>query len=155
MTNEARSPSTVKALQLLPEFDPQPALWTRIEGLRERHVSRRRRRRVSLLGMSIAASFLAVVIFIAGFRAQQPQQADLSGWQRESLTLEARWRESSGKAPDARARSQLQLIDAQLQAAYDQAATATVLIPLWKQRNETLRELVEHDGRGVRSITRI
>ena len=142
-------------LQQLPEFDPDPALWDRIEGLRTRHVIRRRRRHAAMLGGSIAATLFAVLVFVPGFRAQQAERSDVLGWQRESLTLEEHWRESSGSVADPRTRAQLQMIDAQLQAAYDQAAAANVLIPLWKQRNQTLQELIEHDSRGIRSITRI
>jgi len=145
----------VHALQRLPEFDPDPALWDRIERSRNRQVMRRRWRRASLIGWSIAASFLAIMVFAPGMRAPGPQQSDVLDWQRQSLTLEEHWRTSAATVPDSHMRAQLLLIDAQLQAAYDQAATANVLIPLWKQRNRTLQELIEHDGRGVRSITRI
>jgi hypothetical protein len=61
----------------------------------------------------------------------------------------------SRSTPDPRLRTELRLIDLELQTAYDRGATANELIPLWKLRNEALRELIDSDGSRMRSVTRI
>ena len=80
---------------------------------------------------------------------------DLASWQQRSQALEREWQARDTLAGDARARAQLRLIDGELQAAYDRAATATELAPLWRQRSEALHDLLDRDVPRVRAVTRL
>ena len=141
-------------LKQLPEFDPDPALWSRIQASRMQLTSRRRlRKRWMAGGLSLAALFCVVAVSRVQLGVSQPD--DVAAWQKHSQVLEQEWLTMSRSTPDPRARTELRLIDLELQTAYDRGATSSELIPLWKLRNEALRELIDNDASRVRSITRI
>lgn len=141
-------------LQHLPEFDPDPALWSRIQARRVRVEARRRQRNRWIgAGFSVAAMLCAVVV--SRVQLGQQQTDSVTVWQQHSRDLEQEWLTMSRAAPDPRARAELRLIDLELQTAYDRGATANELIPLWKLRNEALRELIDNDFSRMRSVTRI
>lgn len=141
-------------LQRLPEFDPDPALWSRILSRRLQMVNRRQRRNRWLATGLSAAAVLCVVV-VSRVQPGLQQADDVAAWQRQSQQLEAEWLTLSRSMPDPRARAELRLIDLELQTAYDRGATASDLIPLWKLRSEALRELIDNDLSRVRSVTRL
>ena len=137
----------------LPEFDPDPALWSRIQASRLQLVRRRQRNRWLATGLSLAA--LLCVVAVSRYQLGLPQSDAVAVWQSRSQMLEQELLSVSRSTSDPRARTELRLIDLELQTAYDRGAPASELIPLWKLRNETLRELIDNDGNHIRSITRI
>lgn len=146
---EAGSP-----LQGLPEFDPDPALWSRIQARHVQVIDRRRQRnRWLAAGLSLAA--LLCVVAISRFQLELPQTDEVAAWQKHSQALEQEWLGMSRSTWDPRARAELRLIDIELQTAYDRGAAASELIPLWKLRNEALQDLIDSDVGRMRSITRI
>lgn len=144
----------VSPLQRLPEFDPDPELWSRIQARRLHRLGRiRLRNRWIAGGLSVAA--LLCVVAVSRVQLELPQTGDVAIWQGQSQDLEQEWLTMSRATPDPRLRTELRLIDLELQAAYDRGATANELIPLWKLRSEALRELIDNDVSRMRSITRI
>ncbi|WP_440224923.1 hypothetical protein ACQQ2N_06695 [Dokdonella sp. MW10] len=143
-------------LDNLPEFEPDAALWTRIEAARARRRGARLAVRSAWWGAGIAAA-LAVVVLRTG--APDPGlSADESGtlaWQRQSEALEREWLAGERAPGHAPARARLLGIDGALQAAYDRGATADELEPLWRQRHAALRSLIDHDAARTAAVTRI
>jgi hypothetical protein len=131
----------------LPDFTPDPQLWSRIAAA---HAStdasataRAPRRSYRLAGLAAAAAAIVIVAIIAGPRA--PMQPALVDGQRESQTLETEWRSltpATQATRPAAGLARLHVIDADLQAAYDRGAEADELQPLWQQRNDALRGLI-------------
>lgn len=152
--DSSMNPGMASVLRQLPESDPDPALWSRIQSVHSQLLRRRRQRRQWIAGgLSVAA--LVCVVALSRSQFGLPHSGDVSVWQSHSRTLEGEWLAKSRLAPDPRLRAELRLIDLELQSAYDRGAAANELIPLWKLRNEALRELIENDGNGMRSVTRI
>lgn len=137
----------------LPEFEPDPALWSRIQSARSQLLRRRQRKR--WLAVSLAAAALLCVAIVSRVQLGLSQSEDVAFWQEHSQSLEQEWLAMSRSTPDPRARTELRLIDLELQTAYDRGATEGELIPLWKLRNEALRELIDSNGSRQRSVTRI
>lgn len=136
----------------LPEFEPDPALWTRIESAHRRRSAVRRNRRIGWLAGGLAAA--CAVIALLPIAHDQPGDS-VAVWQQRSQELEREWQSQSRAQLDPRARAQLRLIDLDLQSAYDRGADELELVPLWKLRNALLRELVDGSGETTRLVTRI
>ena len=137
----------------LPEFEPDPMLWSRIVSAHALQARAARRRRAGWIGSALAATVAAFVVL--------PRIGDLPRgqdeawqWQQRSQSLEHEWRASARAPGDPRARAQLHLIDDALQAAYDRGATSRELAPLWKQRSEALHSLINNDHQRS-AVTRI
>ena len=60
---------------------------------------------------------------------------------------------SMAESTSARVDPRLELIDHNLQQAYDNMASPSELIPLWRKRSQAMQEVI--DRGSVRSITRI
>ena len=144
----------VSPLQRLPEFDPDPALWSRIQSTRSQRLGQRRlRNRWAAASLSVAA--LRCVVALSRVQVEVPESGAVAAWQEQSRELEQEWLAASRSTPDPRLRTELRLIDLELQSAYDRGATASELVPLWKLRSEALRELIDNDVSRMRSVTRI
>lgn len=148
------NPAAAAALQALPEFDPDPALWSRIQASRAQLLQRRRHRN-RWLATGLSAAALVCVVAVSSIQLGLSKADEVAEWQGHSQALEQEWLAMSRSTPDPRLRTELRLIDLELQTAYDRGATANELIPLWKLRNEALRELIDSDGSRMRSVTRI
>jgi hypothetical protein len=139
----------------LPEFAPGPGLWQRIEVAQRRQV---RGRRWRLGGLAAAAAMIAGVAVLLQHPATQPLQQDTLAGQRESQTLENEWQQLAGGAARG-GTTHLRVIDAALQAAYDRGAAPDELAPLWQERNQALRGLIERfqhsTSHDVLAVTRI
>ena len=126
----------------------------RIRLLDLRHVRRRRYIRLGMLGGACAALLLLVGLGLPGSSWQAGVAVELASSQLTSRQLQERLASLPGRHDDFRASSDLRVIDAELQAAYDRNATDVELKALWKLRNEVLRSLAA-DGHPVQSLTRI
>lgn len=141
----------------LPEFAPDPGLWSRIEAARHAQRSWQRWRAGSF---AVAAAMLAGLGVLMLPHARPGLSQDMLAGQRESQALEGEWRALVGSShPALGTTAQLRVIDAALQAAYDRGARPDELAPLWHERNQALRGLISRfqDG-GVRdalAVTRI
>lgn len=136
----------------LPEFEPDPALWTRIEAAHQRRSAVRRKRRIGWLAGGLAAACAVVTLFPI---AHVQSGDSVAVWQQRSQELEREWQSQSRTQLDPRSRAQLRLIDLDLQSAYDRGAEELELVPLWKLRSSLLRELVDSSGETTRLVTRI
>lgn len=144
-------------LHNLPVFTPDPALWPRVLAAQQRR-TRRRRWRDGALSVAAAATVCAAVLWLP--HPQPAPQQELAATQGESRRLEREWQRMAGQAmPGAPVVARLRLLDEALQAAYDRGADARELAPLWQQRNEALRGLIERvrdtDGHAALLVTRI
>lgn len=129
----------------LPEFAPDPALWSRIVAA---HEARRRRRRLGGAGLAIAAAVFAAVLLVPRAPLVPTGLDAVAAGERESRLLEDEWLRLAADArplPSARLRA----LDAALQAAYDRGAPGSEVAPLWRQRNEALRGLIVRAQQGV------
>jgi len=141
-------------LRELPEFDPDPGLWHRIERARGRALRARRQRRGWIAG-ALAAT-LAGVAALPLMQPGQPSVDDATVWQQRSAVLESEWQALQRAPGDLRTRAELMMIDKALQSAYDRGADTTELAPLWKQRSEALRSLINtSDDHQAVAVTRI
>lgn len=141
---------------LLPEFDPDPALWERILSGNDRRLRRRRNRRFAVLGVCLA------VVVVFGLRVLQPAEdvgdgvhavADV---RMESQDLQDALRGNGNGRVDSIVQSRLRLLDRDLQAAYDHGAGDAELQALWTLRKQLLEALVEQDSvSGGHRFTRI
>jgi hypothetical protein len=142
-------------LRQLPEFEPDPALWARIESAHARQANARRWRHGGWLASGLAAALAAIVV-LPGIRPDAAAPLDeVATWQQRSQALEQQWQALPPASADPRARAELRLIDVELQSAYDRGAVATELVPLWKLRSEALHGLVNGNNPRSRAITRI
>lgn len=141
-------------LRGLPEREPRPDLWSRIQFAHQRR-KRLRRRHGIWLGAMLASAAVLLVVLLPRSSEVDPGAAEPSVWQARSHALEREWLASSRESMDPRYRAELRLIDAQLQAAYDRGANRDELAPLWKLRSEALQELISNDNGRVRAVTRI
>ena len=142
MNNETLHP----ALAELPVFEPDGALWSRIEAAHERArkpAAAKPKRRPLRLAIGFATAAALVVAVIATLPRNDVEPALVEG-QRESQTLESEWRTLTPAAATRPAAgiARLHMIDAALQAAYDRGAAPAELKPLWQQRNDALRGLI-------------
>lgn len=123
-------------LPALPEFEPAPDLWSRIE---QSYMRRRQRRRL------IAASGFATIVVaaVAMLSLSVPRHdEDLLVQQRhETEQLEQDWQALGEVAADI-GYARLRPFDVALQQAYDRRADGTELGRLWSERNQMLRDLV-------------
>ncbi len=135
----------------LPQFDPDPRLWARIEDVHRRRV---RERRVAWrwLSSGLAAALVAVVVLP---HRSGPHVDDLAAWQQRSQALEREWLARTRAAGNTRLHARLLGIDDRLQAAYDRGADDAELAPLWKQRIEALDDLIARDESPARMVTRL
>ncbi len=136
----------------LPEFEPDPALWPRIQVARHREAVRRRWRH--------AGGLLALVVALGMSFTMLPQgevvdsaNEEMAQLQQRSSTLERDWLASMPELATAPVDPRLELIDHNLQQAYDDMASPSELIPLWRKRSQAMQEVI--DRGPVRSITRI
>lgn len=124
-------------LPTLPEFEPAPDLWSRIE---RRHVRRQRQRRlVAACGMA-AVVVAAVAVF--SFHFPTPEIDALSEQRRETFRLEQDWRALGAETADS-GYARLWPVDVALQRAYDRRADGSELDRLWSERNQMLRDLIQ------------
>jgi hypothetical protein len=144
---------SLKSLRLagLPEFDPPPQLWARIEAA---HVRRQRQRR--LTAWSAAA---AVVLAVAGLISVAPRMPDerpsaLLQLERQSQELEQVYAGLAQPLSPLESEVELHAIETALQKAYDRGAAAEELAPLWEQRNAVLSSLIALSADGAQ-LTRI
>lgn len=152
-TGQSAATSAGVFFRQLPEFDPDPALWGRIQ-TRGRRQRRWRRIRLGALTGTLASLLLVLALVHPVAPWQSTAAPDLASRQATSRQLQERLAAVSGAADDFRALSDLRLIDARLQAAYDRNATDDELAALWILRNDALRTLGMDAGTS-RSVTRI
>lgn len=137
----------------LPEFAPRAEVWSSIEsGLIQRSHSRSRRRSRWLAGCA-AAALVAFALLPAALR-QSPAD-DVDRYLQRSHALERQWQSASRTGADPLLRAQLQLIDGELQAAYDRGARDEELLPLWKRRGDALQHLLDSNVTPVQAVVRI
>jgi hypothetical protein len=148
MAEQSLSLKTLR-LDALPEFDPPPQLWTRIEAA---HLQRQQRRRLARWGGAIAAG-LAVVVLAAQLRSPAPDQA-LARLQQQSHTLEQQYAGLTQPLSVLESDLELRAVEAALQQAYDRGAKAEEIAPLWQQRNAVLTSLIALSADGAQ-LTRI
>lgn len=140
---------------VLPEFDPNPALWERIRSGNVRRVRRRRFIQLGSLGLSVA------LVAVLGFGLMRGSGEDpslmygVSDGRLHSQQLQDELSSNGSGFLDSALQSRLRLVDSELQAAYDHGAGDTELQPLWKLRNQLLESLVRQDGEPGRQLTRI
>lgn len=136
----------------LPEYAPDPTLWTRIEAARVQRQRASQQRRLRVIAAALAAS--CAIFFILPGSPDLPT-GGLALSQQESQALEHAWLSSPRGSVDPGTSAQLRLIDRDLQTAYDRGAEESELIPLWKMRSAVLRDLIENAGQTPRLVTRI
>jgi hypothetical protein len=144
-------------LRRLPEFAPGTGLWARIESAQR---NRRRRQRWTSVGLAIAAAAVAAVAVMHLRGPAGPLAADLMAGQQESQQLESQWQQLAiGAQATPAGSTQLRVIDAALQSAYDRGAHQDEVAPLWQERNRALRGLIDgyrnNGTRGGLAVTRI
>lgn len=144
-------------LRQLPEFAPDANLWPRIEA------AQRARQRWHLWrngGFGVAAAMLAGVAVLLLPQPLPNTSQDVVAGQHESQSLENEWQQLVGSAhPALVGTTQLRVIDAALQSAYDRDAKPEELAPLWQERNLALRGLIARfQDKGLQdalAVTRI
>jgi hypothetical protein len=144
-------------LRQLPAFEPGSGLWSRIEAA---HFAQRRRRRWIRGGFAAAVAMLAGVAVLLLPHPLPNLAQDTAAGQRESHALESEWqRLAGGVRPVVGGTTQLRVIDAALQAAYDRGALPDELAALWRERNQALRGLIarfqDNGTRDPLAVTRI
>lgn len=129
----------------LPEYAPDPALWSRIVAAR---VAQRRRRWLGGAGIAAVAAAVFAVLLLPRMPLVPEVVDAVAAGESESRMLEGEWLRV---APDARPlpSARLRAIDAALQAAYDRGAHADEVAPLWQRRNGALRGLIVRAQEGV------
>src|SRR4051812_19245529 len=105
----------------LPDFAPDPELWSRIAAAHASASAKVRapKRSYRLAGLAAAAAAIVIAAIISGPRT--PVQPALVDGQRESQTLETEWRSltpATQATRPAAGLARLYVIDADLQAAY-------------------------------------
>jgi hypothetical protein len=132
-------------LDQLPLAEPSAELWRRIAGA---HRLRLRQARVRRLGAWCGGAGVILLAAVIGWfdRAQTSAGVD---WQARAQALELQLRALNAAASrpvDAAtgddAQDELVLVDAALQAAYDEGAAQERVTALWKRRSELLDALV-------------
>lgn len=156
----SRSASGCLQLGRLPVMEPSADLWERIATAHRRRTRRRRvLRSAAAVGAAVLALGLATGLF--GRLDDGSNQASAGiDWKGRAQALEMQLHqvrgngdaEAAGIARDAR--GELVLVDAALQAAYDDNAPRERLNALWKRRSELLGILLATHRRDIR-ISRI
>ena len=125
-------------LSALPRFEPDEALWARIEARR-----RRAPRRALLATAASLAAFALVLALVPRERAPEPARPDALARVR-ALEIELAEARPRGTAqPEVLAlEHELAGIDAKLQSAYDRRAARHELDALWQARLERLAALL-------------
>ena len=124
-------------LPALPEFEPAPDLWSRIE---RRHLRRKRHRRL-VVASGIAAVFVAAITVFALYAPTRDSDV-LAEQRRETFQLEQDWQALSAMVADD-GYSRLRSFDVALQLAYDRRVDNHELNLLWNKRNQVLRDLIQ------------
>jgi hypothetical protein len=148
------------ALGRLPVVEPAPDLWQRIATAHQQRVQRARvRRRTAVFGGSALAAALLLALGLGG--ADRPAPRDAVDWQARAQALELQLRALAATRPTGpaaalagTAQNELVLVDAALQAAYDNGAERERLDALWKRRSELLGALLQARSKDV-EISRI
>lgn len=157
MDNLRATPATGLAslLDRLPLQDPDPALWERIQLARSRQQWRRRLHQRRWLGGSLAAAAALLVVLLPRVIDAPENTGAATDWQASSQALEQEWQAGAHATMDPRFRAELNLIDLQLQAAYDRGAEPAELASLWRLRSEALQELLRSHSEPMLAVTRI
>ncbi|UXI68417.1 hypothetical protein [Tahibacter amnicola] len=142
----------MKSLSLgaLPEFDPPPDLWTKIQAERTRRIRRRGQWR---WGSGIAAALVLGVAGWVGLPAG-PGNDPLVLLEQESHQLELAYAALDHSGLPLESAAELRAVEQALQQAYDRGAGHAELTPLWRQRNEVLSSLIALSAAGAQ-LTRI
>jgi hypothetical protein len=142
-------------VQRLPGADAAhlpPDLWPRIAAA---HLTRQHRRRTQRVIAACTATAVAVaVVFVSAAWFAQAPRVD---WQARAQALEIQLGALSVPTNTANTvvvDAELARLDRALQAAYDRAAPADELVPLWKQRSELLDALIAVRQQHI-ALTRI
>ncbi|MCQ4167041.1 hypothetical protein [Tahibacter harae] len=144
---------SLKSLRLagLPEFDPPPQLWARIEAA---HARRRQQRRLTYWSAA-AGVVLAVAGLVAVVAPPAPARPSaLLQLERQSQELEQVYAGLAQPFSPLESEVELHAIETALQQAYDRGAAAEELAPLWEQRNAVLSSLIALSADGAQ-LTRI
>lgn len=145
----------------LPVVDPAPDLWQRIAAAQQQRMRRAQRHRRFAFGggASIAVAVLAAIGFWHAAEYAAPR--DAVDWQARAQALEMQLRALSASRPAGAAavlvattQNELVLVDAALQAAYDNGGDRERIDPLWKRRSELLGALLQARSKDV-EISRI
>ena len=141
----------------LPVMEPSPDLWERIAGAQRVRLRRRRRlRRLGALGAGILGIVLLFGSAVRFGAVDRPGSVAAVDWQARAQALELQLHALRGTAPEgsgalpADVQNELVLLDAALQAAYDDGAAHDRVDALWKRRSELLSVLLaarRHDLR--------
>lgn len=157
----SRSDSGCLQLGRLPVMEPSADLWERIAAA---HRQRTRRRRALRSGAAAVGAVVLALAVASGWFGRFDNgggpAAEGIDWKGRAQALEMQLHqvrgnggtEAAGIARDAR--GELVLVDAALQAAYDDAAPRERLNALWKRRSELLGILLATHRRDIR-ISRI
>lgn len=138
-------------LGALPEFDPPPQLWERIE---QAHGRRQRQRRVLRWGSALAACLALAAVMALAPQGGAPQPDPLVHVEQRSHELEQIYAGLASPSTPLESELELHAVELALQQAYDRGAAAAELLPLWQQRNELLSSLIALSADGAR-LTRI
>ena len=138
-------------LARLPQFDPDPQLWARIDRAHRVRV-RDRRHAAGWLSAGLAAALVAVLVLP---RSGERRVDELAAWQQRSQELEREWHARATAGGFGRMHARLLGIDGRLQSAYDRGAADAELAVLWKQRTEALGEQISRDEPPMRMVTRL
>jgi hypothetical protein len=161
MSDRELNSEALPRLPLLPVVDPAPDLWQRIAAAHQQRVRRAQvRRRVAFAGRAAAAVTLLVATGM-WFGGQRSAPRDTVDWQARAQALELQLRALSASRPGGAAallvattQNELVLVDAALQAAYDNGGDRERTDSLWKRRSELLGALLQARTNNV-EISRI
>ena len=137
-------------LEQLPQVEPSAELWPRIAGAYQQRLRQTRRRRLGAWCSGAAVLVLAALIVASGdWLGLAPQPRASVDWQARAQALELQLRalnDAASRHVDAAtagdAQDELVLVDAALQAAYDDGAAQERVTALWKRRSELLDVLL-------------
>jgi hypothetical protein len=129
----------------LPEFDPPPLLWARIEAAHDARILQRRRRFFGATAGALAAGFAMAALLLHPLRTPADAPDFLGGLRGESQRLEAQLSGAHLVHTSATLGTELELrrLDTTLQHAYEHGADSTELAPLWRRRIELLGVLLQ------------
>jgi len=132
---------SLKALRVaaLPEFDPPPHLWARIEA---EHRRRQQRGHALRWGGGLAAMLALATVIALAPRPQNAVANPLAQLERRSHELEQAYAGLNQAASPLENEAELRAVELALQQAYDRGAEVDELLPLWQQRNDVLSNLI-------------